>query len=62
MKYMVYVYGAYLRKRYGGHLVEIKVIAQSRSEARTIVRGMIENSPHIDVDEGLLLNDEYEYR
>lgn len=57
----VYVFGVYTYKTYGGNLVEIKVIAKSRGEARKIVESMVYYSTYINADEGILLNDEYDY-
>lgn len=57
----VFVFGAYTYKSYGERLVEIKVIAETKKEAYEIARDMCENSKFINIDEGLLLNDEYDY-
>lgn len=57
----VYVYGAYTYRAYGERLVEIKVIAETKKEAGEIARDMCQNSKYINLDEGLLLNDEYDY-
>lgn len=57
----VFVYGAYTYQCYGGRLVEIKVIAENKKEARAIAENMCENSKYIDIDEGVFLNDEYDY-
>lgn len=57
----VFVYAAYTYKAYGENLVEIKVIAENKKEAYAIVRDMCENSKYINTDEGILLNDEYDY-
>lgn len=54
----VFVYAAYT---YTGKLVEIKIIAETRKEAYKIARDMCENSKYINIDEGILLNDEYDY-
>ena len=57
----VFVYGAYTYQCYGGRLVEIKVIAENKKEARMITENMCDNSKYIDSDEGVFLNDEYDY-
>lgn len=54
----VFVYVAYDRKE---NPVEIKVIAENKIEAYAIARDMCENSRYIDIDEGVYLNDEYDY-
>ena len=57
----VFVFGAYTYKTYGGRLVEIKVIAETKKEAYAIAYDMCKNSQYINIDEGVLLNDEYDY-
>ena len=57
----VFVYGAYTYRAYGERLVEIKVIAETKKEAYEMVRDMCENSKYINIDEGVFLNDKYDY-
>ena len=57
----VYVYGAYTYKSMGERLVEVKIIAPDKGTAYTIARDMFENCRFINTDEGIFLNDEYDY-
>lgn len=51
-----YTYGAY---DWSGRLVELSVIAESKAEAGKMTRGILENArEHINIDDGIFLNDE----
>ena len=55
-----YIYGAYDRN---GRLVELSVIAESQYDAGIMARGILEAArEYIDTDEGIYLNDEYDYK
>lgn len=55
----VYTYGAYL---HDGSLIEIKVIAEHQEDAFDVVRDMCSQSNYVDMEQGIFLNDEYEYK
>jgi len=57
----VFIFGAYTYKKYGGKLIEIKIIAEDKKMANEIMRDIYYNSNCIEVDEGFFLNDEYDY-
>ena len=55
-----YTYGAYDWK---GRLVELSVVADSKAEAGEIARDILGNARrYINIDEGIFLNDEEEYK
>lgn len=55
-----YIFGAYDRN---GRLVELSVIAENRAEAGKMARSILESArEYIDVDDGIFLNDEYDYK
>lgn len=55
-----YIYGAYDRN---GRLVELSVIAEGKAEADKMARGIFESArEYIDTDDGIYLNDEYDYK
>lgn len=58
----VFKFGAYTYKKYGGKLIEIKIIAENEKIANEMIRDIIENSKCIDNDEGYFLSDEYDYQ
>ena len=57
----VFMFGAYTYKRYGGKLIEIKIIAEDKTMANGMMRDIAKHSNCIDDDEGFFLSDEYDY-
>lgn len=57
----VFIFGAYTYKRFGGKLIEVKIIAEDKKTANEMMRDIMTNSKCIDADEGFFLNDEYDY-
>lgn len=57
----VFLFGVQTYKRYGGNLIEIKIIAEDRKMADEMIQDIIKNSKCIDEDEWYALNDMYDY-
>lgn len=57
----VFIFGAYTYKKYGGKLIEVKIIAEDRKTANEMMRDIMENSKCIDADDGFFLSAEYDY-